>query len=109
VYLLVTRWSNISARFSQYIGQARLVHGQKTRDFLSSLLTRWLAKAYQGHRRARIFCVYVKRLCAAIGERDKVDYFLKTRMVRPDELPSISFGTPPRVTVRYFPEYLQSV
>ena len=126
----------------QYSAHARLVHGQKTRDFFSSLVTRRLAKPYQAHRRARIFHVYGKRLYSAIGEtdnrnrkpvtlaraverlmvldavlcepdlrwlgteRDKVDYFLKTRLLRPSELPAVSFGTPPRVTVRYFPEKL---
>ena len=53
----------------QYCAYAHLVHGQKTRDFFSTLVARRLATAYSAaHRRARIFHIHGKRLYTAISE-----------------------------------------
>ena len=53
----------------QYCAYAHLVHGQKTRDFFSTLVARRLATAYSAaHRRARIFHIHSKRLYTVISE-----------------------------------------
>jgi hypothetical protein len=39
-------------------------------------------------------------------EREKVEYFGRATPLKANELPSITFGRPPRQTVRYFPDKL---
>lgn len=39
-------------------------------------------------------------------EREKVQYFRTATTLRPNELPHLGFGAPPRQTVRYFPDKL---
>jgi hypothetical protein len=53
----------------QYCAYTHLVHGQKTRDFFSTLVARRLATAYSAaDRRARIFHIHGKRLYTVIRE-----------------------------------------
>ena len=127
----------------QYCRFAGITHGQKTRDFFSTLVARKLATAYSAaHRRARIFHIHSKRLYTVISEpnnrnrkpitlgraierlmildaviaeprmrwlgseKEKVEYFRQATSLRVGELPSISFGQPPKQTVRHFPDKL---
>jgi hypothetical protein len=39
-------------------------------------------------------------------EKEKVEYFQKATTLRPNELPHLGFGTPPRQAFRYFPDKL---
>src|SRR5206468_11350319 len=39
-------------------------------------------------------------------EKEKVEYFQNATTLRPNELPHLGFGTPPRQAFRYFPDKL---
>ena len=55
----------------QYSAFAGIVHGQKTRNFFSRLLSRRFATAYAcRHNRGRVYHVHHKALYRAIGETD---------------------------------------
>src|SRR5216110_1709550 len=55
----------------QYAAFAGIVHGQKTRKFFDTLVSRGYATAYRcRHNRGRVYHVHHKPLYRAIGETD---------------------------------------